>query len=419
MNTIERIVGMRWAPYLRYGFAILGPVGSAGAQFILTLELLHAVPNATFGSFSFLMVTSALATGVASALFCAPLPKLLADADEVERGAILDCLFAVNLADACLAFFLFCALGSWLNLTLAETLLFAAFAALMQIRWFARAHAYATGMQWRTVSSDVVYGLVLLCVCALMVPFKAVSLAFASFGMALAVLFSLPMFGGAYLGRQFLQLRPAALSRYGAIWRAHSSWSLIGVITTEATANAHAYIVTAFSGPSEFARIAASALLIRPIAIAMNAFTEYERPRLARALGGMTPDGVTGAVRFFRFALAAIWAVTALVSLALTVLAPRLMFPARYSASDMITGCILWLAIAGVRLMRTPESTLLQAAGRFRPLALASVASCGFSVAAVVVLLVLGGPLWSVAGILLGEMIFAALIWKSAAALKA
>jgi len=418
MNLLRHAPPQRWGRHIRYGLAMLGPVGIAGAQFTLNLELLHAVPNAVFGSFAFLMVASNFGLGICSALFCAPLPKLLADSDADARQAVLRSLFAANVIAAVLAFLVFAGLSLALRLAAVEALLFAGFGALMQIRWFARAHAYALDMQLRSVSSDIVYGALLLAACGVMLAARRISFSTASFALGASALFSLLPFGSSYLKAQFLRFSPAAASGYRTIWQAHSRWSLTGVLTTEATANAHAYIVTAFAGPSEFARIAASSLLIRPIAIAMNALGEYERPRLARELGGMTRQGVRGALRFFRLALAGAWAVTAIASLALILYAPRLMFPERYSIADMLLGCCLWLGIAGIRLMRMPESTLVQAAGKFRPLAFASVWSCGLSVAAVGVFLAAGGPVWSIAGLGLGEAVMAVLIWKVAAPLK-
>jgi len=62
-------------------------------------------------------------------------------------------------------------------------------------------------------------------------------------------------------------------------------------------------------------------------------------------------------------------------------------------------------AITAVRSFRTPESVLLQAAGQFRALAFASLWSSIASLAATLVLLLLAGPVFSLAGILAGEMV--------------
>jgi O-antigen/teichoic acid export membrane protein len=172
--------------------------------------------------------------------------------------------------------------------------------------------------------------------------------------------------------------------------------------------------VTLIFGPAAFAPIAASSLMIRPINVAMNALTEFERAQMARQIGGGHIDLAMASVRFFRFVLMAAWLATAAGIVALLYCAPRLIFPARYDFSFLVTGAALWMAVAGIRLLRTPDSALLQAAGAFRPLAFASVLSSGISIAAVFALLPVGGPLWSIAGIVFGETVFAGWIWRQA-----
>ncbi len=399
--------------HVRYGFAILGPVSTAGSQFVLTLQLLHALNPASFGSFSFLLIASQLSTGISSALLCAPLPVLLSAGDEDARRTVQRCLFATNLCMTGSAFVAFYILAIALGISALASLLFAVYAALILLRWYARAYTYAFHIQWKTVTSDLIYGVVLLGGIALMPPESAASLTAPCLALLIAAAVSLLPFGRIYLGQQFLQFSLRDLLSYKHIWRLHSSWSLTGVLTTEATANAHAYILTLFSGPAEFARVAASAILIRPVTVAMNALSEFERPQLARQLAGGSKD-TAGTIRFFRGALIAVWAATGAASAILMLYAPRLMFPPPYSRNDMIAGSILWLTVAGVRLLRMPESTLLQAAGQFRTLAFASVLSCGLSIAAVIVFLVAGGPLWSIMGILLGEALFAFSIFRRA-----
>ena len=400
--------------HLRYGLAMLGPISTAGSQFLLSLQLLHGLNAVAFGGFSFLMVVSAFCTGLWSALFCAPMPVLLSKGAQEERAAMLRCLLSANLAAALLALLAFLLIGILLGIPPQAAMLFAVYVALMLLRWFARAHAYVAGAQGRVVACDIAYGSLMLCCVALLHATGRASLVPAYCGLLAAAGFSLLPFGANYLKRQFLHVSLRDLAGYGAIWRTHSSWSLIGVVTTEATANAHAYIVTLVAGPAAFAVVAASALLIRPVGVAMNALTDFERPRMARAIADGARGGVLGLVRFFRLALVMVWLATLALSVTLMVFDPRLVFPAHYRVEDIVTGGVLWLVIAGVRLMRTPESTMLQAAGQFRPLAHASIWSCGASVAAVGTILALGGPLWSIAGILLGEIVFALLVGRQA-----
>jgi O-antigen/teichoic acid export membrane protein len=70
------------------------------------------------------------------------------------------------------------------------------------------------------------------------------------------------------------------------------------------------------------------------------------------------------------------------------------------------------MLVALVRILRTPESTVLQASGEFRPLAVVTVYSAAVSIVAVVFMLWAGGLLWSIVGILIGEMLCGILIWR-------
>ena len=75
---------------------------------------------------------------------------------------MLRCLFVTNLALAGLAFSVFWILGTWLGTPNVASMLFAAYAAVALLRWFARAHAYAVGAPLRTITSDLLYSAVLL-----------------------------------------------------------------------------------------------------------------------------------------------------------------------------------------------------------------------------------------------------------------
>lgn len=409
-TRIRAAAGQVW----RYGLATLGPVSTAAAQFLLSLQLLHVLTPEAFGSFSFLLLTSQFSFGIWSALFCAPLPIVLSGGEPGSRQRTARCLFSTSLALSIVAFFAFWTIGAGLGTEGHGALLFAAYAALFLLRWFARAYAYFVGGLMRPMMSDIAYSAILLVGMVLihLLETRNTDLPYAIL-LAGAVVGLLP-FGRDYLARQFVHVSPRDLPAYSGIWRHHSGWSLTGVVTTEATANAHAYIVTLIVGPAAFAVVAASGLLIRPVTVAMNALTEFERPRMARQIAQSQFDLAGHGVRLFRYVLIAGWLVSSLGAVGLFIVAPRLLFPGSYALSDIILGSALWMAVALVRLLRTPDSVLLQAAGMFRPLAFASIWSAGVSVAAVAVMLLAGGPIWSIAGILIGEAVFAVFIWRAA-----
>ena len=65
------------------------------------------------------------------------------------------------------------------------------------------------------------------------------------------------------------------------IWRDLTRWSLLGVVLTEMTVNAHAYLVTFISGTQAFALLAVGSLLMRPLSLVLSALPDLERPAIA------------------------------------------------------------------------------------------------------------------------------------------
>jgi O-antigen/teichoic acid export membrane protein len=390
-----------------YARASVGPVGSAGAQFILLLQLLHLLSPEVFGRFSFLMVVAQFSLGVWTALFCAPLPALIIKTTEAEQLGLKRTLFTAGLVGALGSFILFVPMSMALGLDLGLSLLFASFGALNLIRWFARAYAYATDAPVKTMQSDLIYCVVLI-LGVIYIQFVPISsLHMPLFVLTLSVAIGILPFGVTYLKAQFVDLSLKALKPYKVIWQQYSGWSLLGVITMEATANAHAYILTWLAGPSAFAPVAASALFIRPIGVAMNALTEFERPKIAQSLKQDGLDKTKQALTFFRWSLMAVWCGSGALAALILFVAPHLVFPKSYDLNFMIYGTVLWMLVAFMRQIRTPESVLLQAGGAFKPLALASVVSSVISIISVVLLFVTLGALWSIVGIVIGEAVFA------------
>lgn len=399
------------APYMMAG---IGPVGTAGSQFILSLVLLRLLPPSDFGSFAFLLVASQLSWGLWSALFCAPLPVILHQYPPAERPFQEQCLLSSSMFGASLAIFVFGGIALALKVQLLGAILFGLYGAISLLRWYARAYAYSKGMPRTVMWSDLLYGGALLFGIAALALAHDNALIHAYAALFIASVCGLLAFGKAYLIAQFVGFRLSAVAAYPNIWCKHSGWSLLGVLTTEATANSHAYIITAFFGPKAFAPIAASAILIRPIGVAMNALTDFERARMAARIGVHDSAGAASTLPVFRGSLIAIWAVTAFAAIGLFLYNPRIIFPAHYDLIFLMMAATLWMMVSAIRLLRTPESALLQAAGAFRPLAFASIWSSAVSVAAVFILLWVGGIVWSIGGVLLGETVYALWIWRKA-----
>jgi hypothetical protein len=391
----------------------VGPAIAAASQFALSLGLLRSLSPVDFGSFSLMFVALQFGLGLSGALLCAPLPVVMA-ASSHDANASLRSLFAVNVILAAVACFAFLAIGRFVGLGHLAATLFALHAGSALVRWFGRTYAYAVGRPFATMWSDVTYGGIVLFGAALMFFRVGSGLDVAFTALLAGALLGLLPFGRKYWSQQVSSVSWRNVRNYGDVWRRHSGWSLTGVVTTEMTSNTHIYIVTSLYGPAAVAPIAASMLVIRPVQVAMNALMEFERARIAREIGEDRCSAAMTSLRFFRTVLLIGWTATAVMVAAVLAFYPSLVVPPRYPLPVLEVSAALWMGVALLRLMRAPESSLLQGAGEFRQLAGASVASSLVSVVAVFSLVFYAGPIWSTAGILLGEAVFGGVCWLQA-----
>jgi O-antigen/teichoic acid export membrane protein len=284
----------------------------------------------------------------------------------------------------------------------------------MCLRWFARAVAYAADRPGRVAASDFCYGLSLTGTLAILWSLGSLSLAHVAVALTASVTAATACFGTPYLRRQFALSEGPPLRTYAASWRELTRWSLLGVVLTEATANAHAYLVTFVSGPRSFALLAIGALFLRPVSLCLSALPDVERPSMARSLAGGDRVAAERYVREFRAVGFAIWMGTCLLSAAVLIWLPSMALKQNYRLGDVVLVVALWAAIMAVRLLRTPDSVLLQAAGEFRVLARTTYLSSAVSIAATLALLLALGPVASLFGILAGDSVMTAQILAAA-----
>lgn len=390
----------------RYALAAVGPAGSSGAQFLLNFVLLSQVSAAAFGRFTFLLIVAQFAAAVWSALFCAPLPALLADTAEDEREAAVERLFLINLAGAVLAGGMLFAIACLVGEHWAAGGVFALYAALALVRWFRRAQAYVVARPLRATASDLGYCVVLLGGTLLLWANGAATTAGAYWLLTASVIVGLLPFARFGSARR----THAARTHLTTFWRRHVRWSLFGVIATELTTNAHAYLVTSFLGAGAFAPLAAGALPVRPVNVLGNALCESERARFAALADEHAPDALRHGLRHFRNVLLLGWFATAAATVALFALRPALLYPRGYHLPEIALAAALWMGTALIRLLFTPGATLLQAVGEFRALALMSCRASLVTLTVTGALVLLAPPAWSIVGVLVGETMILVLI---------
>jgi len=393
----------------RYGMSAFGPVSISAAHFIASLIFLHAFAPALFGLFSFALVIVPLCLSMSAALLGAPVATAITRGHALsdhELASLMKANFVfATVAGVVIAILLF---TSGANATLAGLL--GLYGGAMTLRWFARSYAYTQRAIARVAASDFCYSVLLTASLTALLATHTLTPANAAVAMSVSIALALLPFGEEFLQKQIVSLFTGSLGFYGAIWRDLTRWSLLGVVATELTANAHAYIVTFVSGPKAFALLAAGSLFMRPVSLCLSALPDLERPAMARKIAAGQANRAYTHVREFRAAASVIWICTIVLSLVVMRWFPSLIVKHGYAATDIATVVALWSAIMAVRLLRTPESVLLQAAREFRPLAGASLWSSVISLALTLALLLMFGPIASLCGILVGDLVMTARI---------
>jgi hypothetical protein len=286
-----------------------------------------------------------------------------------------------------------------------QALVLGTYVGLMTQRWFGRNVGYAVGSPGRVAASDFVYAGALVAGVGLLSGLGRLDP-----GRTAIVLLMAAAAGLAALDRKFLRQLywppgEGSLRAFGPIWRNLARWSVLGVFLTELTANAHVYLVTFAFGPASFALLAVGSLLMRPVVLVLSALPDLERPEMVRRIAAGDSAGALRCVKEFRTAAGAVWFATLILAGAVLMWFPHLVLKHGYDTGQVLVVLAIWGAITAVRVARTPESVLLQSAGEFRALAGAGAWSSLASLALTLALALSFGPVASLGGILLGDLV--------------
>lgn len=400
----------------RYLLAGIGPVTLAGTHFAISFALLRLDAPAAFGIFTFLFVAAQFTVALSAALFGAPLQALPASRAGDDHDDAAAAIITASAAMAVVTGIAFVALSFAMGLWGRASLFYGAYTATMILRWVGRSWCYAQDRPLRAVASDVIYGVVTLAVFGFTtyvrdgVPEGAAYAALAA-GSAL----SLAAFGRGYARLLAARSTRRARAAYRAIWRDQSRWALLGVVTMEAVANAHVYLVTLVAGAEAMAPLAAAALMLRPINVVQNALVDFERPQMARLIADRALAELRRTIRLFLAVLWLVWGAASALALGIVWFAPWLVLSPDYDLSVIRVASVCWVGVAMLVLLQIPASVMLQAAGDFRPLANTTIRSSVVSVVAVGTTLALFDPEWTIAALALGWLTDLILIRRAAA----
>jgi O-antigen/teichoic acid export membrane protein len=387
----------------RYILSALGPVATSGAHFLASLLFVRSLPAAQFGLFSFVLVIVPFAMSMTASLLVVPVTRSLAEAAPRRALVVASCLklnAVLALATALVVFFLLL----FAHATLAAALPLGLFGGAFTSRWFVRCFAFVEGRTKTAVACDLVYSATLMGGLGLLAFAHALSLTAGGFCLLAAALASMMPAGRTFFAAQWSALFHGRLSLYAHIFRDVTRWALMGVVLTEMTVNAHAYLVTFISGSGSFALLALGMLLLRPASLVQSALPDLELPRMTRQIAARDWRGLTRTRREFGVGLMLMLLATLALDGGLLAWYPALILKKGYGLHAAVVVTAICGLIMAVRALRTPPAVEMQAAGSFRELAFIGTKSSVISLLATLALLLAFGPLASLGGVLCGEV---------------
>jgi O-antigen/teichoic acid export membrane protein len=389
----------------RYGLSVSGPVATSGAHFLASLLFVRSLSASAFGLFSFVLVIVPFAMSMTGALLIIPVTRALTLPGPARAQAMANCL-KMNLLLSALTMLAVAGLLFIAHAAPLPALLLGLFGGALTFRWFARCYAFVEGRLRNAIASDIVYAAALILGLAILAFSHHVSLTAGAGMLLLAALVSFAPLGRKFFAEQFAAVSAGSLRLYGATFRDVTRWSLLGVIFTELTVNAHAYLVTFVAGSGPFALLALGMLLMRPASLVQSALPDLERPAMTRQIAARDWRGLSRTGREFGAGLFAMLAGTLALDAGLLFWFPDLILKKGYSLHDVIIVAAISAVIMAIRCLRVPPGILLQAIGAFRQSAAIAVKTSGISLAATLILLLAFGPIASLGGVALGELAF-------------
>ena len=301
----------------RVALGSAGPVAVAIVQFVATMLLWGRVPAAAFGLFSLALVLIQLSFGLSNAVIGTPLA--VAPRGEDLRRHRHACLSASALylavTGVLVPAIMVLAGAGWNAASLGLLALTA------NLRWIARSDALAEERIGMSAWSDGGYAIAAALLIGVALALHTVTADSVALGLALAHVVALALFSRPFLARQRDALLHPDLLRYRRdIWPTQASWSVAGVVTTEASSNAHAYFVTWMNGAAGFAPLAFGSLFCRPLSIFLTALTQIDRPAFARHLHAGQHDRIFGLLKVGFIAAGIVWIVNVGVAWAVLTL---------------------------------------------------------------------------------------------------
>lgn len=387
---------------------LIGAFAFSGANFLLAFALQRWASPADFGVYALLQVMLQFGISLSNALFCAPVVVVMAggvDREPLRSFLKANLLFSTGGAIVVATSVLVLSKDQGLAVA-AGALCF-----LSWLRWFLRSAELAICNFGAPVKADIAYAFVVALPAIWLLMNGGQDAELAVWLQTGGCVAGFLILGRTTLG-ELVRLVKAPLDPFLSSLRRHGRWALLGVVTTEATSNAHAWIAGFYLGPAVFAPIAAMTLFFRPVLILTQSLTQYERPRMAKAIRtGKMAELTLHRLTFTRLSLACLVG-NAMVVAGILIWSPELIGNGQYPHVELwwLAGVILVTYLA--RVMRGARSAELQAGGHFRPLALVTVYTAPVAILGVALATLVDARLSAILllGVLVAELMTLALI---------
>lgn len=405
--------------FIRLGRNFMLSLGGEGVQsgfhFVLNLILIRLLAPYDFGIFAIAFVLGGIAISYGNALVTVPaaihMPRFKSPGamnfQDAAFGSIA--LAVAGLIGTLVAIGLFLSLGHD-----TEAIAGGAFVGLWMLRNHVRTGLFARRMLGATTVSDLSYTAsgIALVAAALWLDREGerVTAVLAALGVANLVAIFVALRA---LPRIRISFRRGVLRHYRAMW-SDIAWSLFGSTTWNVQSQALTFLVAAIAGPAAYAPIAAGLVLFSPLRPAINAFINVFRPDFVAALAEnryrrlrVTMFAVSGAI------VVACIAAGACIALLWSFLDAHIL-AGKFDHAAMPLIVTLAGLIAVVYLTYNAPLLLIQAAGLFKPVALATTCGALVGLCAVSALLYTTSVAWSLAGLLAGEVACGIYLWIAA-----
>jgi O-antigen/teichoic acid export membrane protein len=404
----------------RLGRNFLLSLGGEGLQsgfhFALNLILIRVLSVYDFGLFAIVFVLGGIALSYGNALVSIPatvhMPRLKSPGAVNYQDVVFSSIALVISAGIASIV----AAGLWLTVGhAAEALAGGAFIGLWTFRNHVRSVLFARHTVVKATMSDFSYAASgILLVAGLLwigADFHNVTAVFCV--LVIANLAAIVVALRAPGRRPRVSFRRSVWQRYRAIWP-DLVWSLIGVTTWNIQGQAMMFLVAAIAGPAAYAPVAAGIVLFSPLRPAISAVVNVFRPDFVSALA----DGRYRRVTVTLYTVSAIIVLSCLaVGVCIWLGWPLLqahVFGAKFANASM--PLIVTLAGLSALIYKTyyVPLTLVQAAGQFKPVAIATTLGGIVGLGTVSILLATASVAWSLAGVVAGEAACGTYLWVAA-----